>query len=170
MPTLFQKYPKSISIVVVLLFFMAGFTRHAFHTSITRIDFNQKEKSFEVSIRVFTDDLETSLGKDNNGQKFVVVNNDKNDAFVEKYIRKHFAFISSKKQKKPFNYIGKEQEADATWIYVEVPFSESIAGFSLQNDIMHEVFDDQVNLVNINYPEKKSYIFKKGEGVLPLDF
>jgi len=154
--------------VFLLLLICTSFRLHDFHTSIARIDFNAKEKTLEVSIRVFTDDLESALSKDNGGQKFVVVNNDKNDAFVEKYIRKHFAFISSKKQKKSFAYIGKEQEADATWIYVEVPMNEPFVGFSLQNDILHELFDDQINLVNISYPQKKSYIFKKGEGVVGL--
>ncbi|MCU0341254.1 MAG: hypothetical protein MUE30_15350 [Spirosomaceae bacterium] len=142
---------------------------HDFHTSITRVDYNARERSWEVSIRVFTDDLENALGKDNNGQKFVVVNTDKNGPFVEKYVRKHFAFINAKNQKKAFTYVGKEQEADATWIYVEVPMNEPVAGFSLQNAIMHDLFDDQTNLVNLNYQgTRKSYIFKKGESVLEL--
>lgn len=153
----------------ILFLLCSSYRLHDFHTSITRIDYNARERSWEVSIRVFTDDLENALSKDNNGQKFVVVNKDKNDAFVEKYVRKHFAFVSSKNQKKSFVYIGKEQEADATWIYIEVPFAEPIAGFSLQNDIMHELFDDQINLVNLNYQgTRKSYIFKNDEKVIPL--
>jgi hypothetical protein len=153
---------------VNLVFVLMGF--HAFHTSITRIDFNPKEKSLEVSIRVFTDDFEAALAKDNNGQKFVVTNNDKNDAAVEKYIRKHFALINDQKQKKSYQYIGKEQEADATWIYIEVPLKENLAGLTLQHDVLQEVFDDQVNLVNIKYnSSKKSYIFKKNEAVHLLE-
>jgi ABC-type uncharacterized transport system ATPase subunit len=135
------------------------------------MDFNAKEKSFEISIRVFTDDFEKALTKDNGGQKFVVVNNDKNDAFVEKYIRKHFALITPSKQKKSYSYVGKEQEADATWIYIEVSCPESITGFSLQNTTMLDLFEDQVNLVNFNYQgQKRSYIFKKDESMLPLGF
>ncbi|MFN4146946.1 MAG: DUF6702 family protein [Runella sp.] len=151
---------------ILCCFFFAASTYHDFHTSITRIDFNAKERSFEVSIRVFTDDLENALSKENGGKKFVIANNDKNDTYVEKYIEKRFAFLSPQKQKKAMSYIGKEQEADATWIYVEVPFGESIAGFSIQNDIMFELFDDQVNLVNINYNgTRRSYIFKAKEPV-----
>lgn len=155
--------------IALSLFFCLPLSLHDFHTSITRMDFNAKDKTFELSIRVFTDDLEKALSKDNGGQKFVVVNNDKNDAAVEKYIRKHFAMITSQKQKKTYSYIGKEQEADATWIYVEIPVQEALSGFSLQNTIMHDLFDDQVNLVNFNYQgQKKSYIFKKDEGTMSL--
>ena len=63
----------------------------------------------------------------------------------------------------------RQQEADATWIYVEIPCPEAITGFSLQNSIMLDFFDDQVNLVNFNYQgQKKSYIFKNEDKVLPL--
>ena len=148
---------------------LLSFGTHDFHTSISRMDYNAKGKSFEISIRVFTDDLERALSKDNNGQKFVVTNNDKNDAFVEKYIRKHFALINPQKQKKAYSYVGKEQEADATWIYIEISGQEAITGFSLQNSIMHDLFDDQINLVNLNYQgQKRSYIFKKDESTLAL--
>lgn len=155
--------------VLFLSFFALSFRAHEFHTSITRMDYNAKDKSFEISIRVFTDDLEKALSKDNNGQKILVVNNDKNDPLVEKYIRKHFALVSSQKQKKTYSYVGKEQEADATWIYIEIPAQEAITGFSLQNTIMHDLFEDQINLVNLNYQgQKKSYIFKKDEATLAL--
>ncbi|WP_310586907.1 DUF6702 family protein [Runella slithyformis] len=148
---------------------MPAFRSHDFHTSITRMDYNAKDRAFEISIRVFTDDLEKALSKDNNGQKIVVVNNDKNDPLVEKYIRKHFALITAQKQKKAYSYVGKEQEADATWIYIEIPSQEAVSGLSLQNTIMHDLFDDQINLVNLNYQgQKKSYIFKKDEATLAL--
>jgi hypothetical protein len=148
---------------------LAAHTRHDFHTSVTRMDFNPTEKSFEISIRVFTDDLERALSDDNKGQKFTLTDQDKNDAAVERYIRKHFALISPQNLKKPYAYIGKEREADATWIYVEIPFKEPLSGFSLQNDVLLDTFDDQTNLVNIKYlAQRKSYIFKKDEKTMTL--
>lgn len=157
----------TVFFAVVLL--LPALRSHDFHTSITRMDYNAKDRAFEISVRVFTDDFEKALSKDNNGQKIVVANNDKNDPLVEKYIRKHFALVTAQKQKKAYTYVGKEQEADATWIYIEVPAQEAVSGLSLQNTIMHDLFDDQINLVNLNYQgQKKSYIFKKDESTLPL--
>ena len=143
---------------------------HAFHTSITRMDYNAKEKSFELSIRVFTDDLEKALSAENGGKKISVVNNDKNDGIVESYIRKCFSILNPQKQKRAFSYIGKEQEADATWIYIEFPCKDGVGGLSIQNTILHDFFNDQINLVNINYlATKKSFIFKKSENIHALE-
>jgi Zn/Cd-binding protein ZinT len=132
---------------------------HAFHTSLTEINFNQKEKSLEISIRVFTDDFETALTKLNGGQKIIIAANDKNDALINKYIQQHFGIISPQKQRKNFNFIGKEIEGVATWIYAEVPDYQAITGNILQNNILTEFFDDQTNLVNFTYlSNKKTFI------------
>ena len=140
---------------------------HAFHTSLTQIEFNQKEKSLEISIRVFTDDFETTLSKLNGGQKIIIAANDKNDAIINKYIQQHFGLISPQKQKKTLNFIGKEIEGVATWIYLEVPDSpnggtsyQAVTGSILENKILVDTFDDQTNLVNFTYlGNKKTIIF-----------
>jgi len=134
---------------------------HDFHTSLTEIHHNPKEKSLEISIRMFTDDLENALTKLNNGQK-VMINgvNDKANPFVERYIQQHFAVITPQRQKKPFNFIGKELEGDATWVYIEIPNCTSVNDHTLQNDIMLELFDDQTNLVNFFWgSSKKTFLF-----------
>jgi hypothetical protein len=138
-----------------------GVSVHAFHTSLTEIQFNTKEKSLEISIRMFTDDLETTLTKFNNGQKIIIGGkNDNSDAILNKYIQQHFAIISPQKQKKLLNVLGKEMEGEATWVYVEIPNSQDFKGHILYNSIMQEVFDDQTNLVNfIALGNKKTYMF-----------
>ena len=135
--------------------------QHDFHTSITQMQYNAPAKSFEVSVRVFTDDLERALGKDNGGQKFTIINKDKNDAAVERYVRKHFGLTTPKNQKKPCSYVGKENEADGTWVYLEVPCAEDVRGLSVQNDVLMDLFDDQTNLLNLTYlGSKKTLVFK----------
>ena len=164
-------FKSALRIALGFLFILlASFqTRHAFHTSVTRMEYNAQAQAFEVSIRVFTDDLETTLTKDNNGRKFLVVNGDANDPFIEKYVRKNFALFNAQKQKKPYSYVGKEQEVDATWIYLEIPCREPIAGFSVQQAVLFDAFDDQVNLLNLKYlAQKKSYIFKSEQKIQDL--
>jgi hypothetical protein len=133
---------------------------HDFHTSITEMRYNPREKSFEISIRVFTDDLEKVLSATNQNKKFLVENNDKNDAFVEAYVKKHFVVTNPKNQKPVINYIGKEKEGDATWIYLEMPVNEGISGSKIQNNVLMDMFEDQTNIVNIFVQnQKKSYLF-----------
>ena len=145
---------------------------HAFHTSLTEIQFNGKEKSLEVSIRLFTDDLESALTKLNNGQKVMLSGkNENSDAILNKYIQQHFAIITHQKQKKTLNYIGKETEGDATWVYVEIPDSQVIKEHILYNDLMQELFDDQTNLVNfLHAGNKKTYLFNAKTKAAAIDF
>lgn len=144
---------------------------HAFHTSLTEIQYNAKEKSLEISIRMFTDDLETALTKANNGQKVMIGGkNDNSEAVLNKYIQQHFAIITPQKQKKAMTVLGKELEGDATWVYVEIPNSQDFKGHILYNYLMQEMFDDQTNLVNFMYlGNKKTYLFNAKTRVIALD-
>jgi hypothetical protein len=156
---------KNILFIVLPFFNFQEGKIHDFHTSLTEIQYNAKEKSLEVSIRVFTDDLESALTKLNNGQK-VVVNapNDKANPLVEKYIQQHFIILNPQKQRKTFTYIGKELEGDATWIYIEFQNCGDLQSNNhmLQNTILTELFDDQSNLVNFFYGKvKKTFLFNQ---------
>lgn len=144
---------------------------HAFHTSLTEMRYNTKSKGFEVSLRVFTDDLEKVLSHDNQNKKIIVENNDKNDALVEQYVKKHFMLVNSKNQLKAVQYIGKEKEGDATWIYLELPMSEALSGLRLKNDVLIDMFEDQTNIVNVFVKEeKKSFIFNAKTKIFTIDF
>ncbi len=134
--------------------------KHDFHTSLTEMRYNPKAKTFEISLRIFTDDLEKVLSATNQNKKFLVENNDKNDLFVEAYIRKHFVVTNPKNQKLVINYIGKEKEGEATWVYLEMPVNESINGSKIQNNVLIDMFEDQTNILNIFVQnQKKSYLY-----------
>ncbi|NBA87204.1 hypothetical protein GVN16_15635 [Emticicia sp. CRIBPO] len=137
----------------------ASGARHDFHTSLTEINYNPASKSLEITIRVFTDDLESALMKFGGKKVFInTTTKDKHDPLIEQYVSKHFALLSPQKELKKGEYLGRETEADATWLYYEIPNCQSIKGYTLMNDIMQELFDDQTNLVNIIYPKDKKTI------------
>lgn len=52
--------------LILGLFLMLSF--HDFHTSLTEINYNSQSRSLELSVRVFTDDLELALTNFNKGQ------------------------------------------------------------------------------------------------------
>lgn len=160
-----------LGIIILSSSFKLSNTFHAFHTSLTEMRYNVKSKGFEVSLRVFTDDLEKVLSHDNQNKKIIVENNDKNDALVEQYVKKHFMLVNSKNQLKAIQYIGKEKEGDATWIYLELPMNEVLSGLRLKNDVLIDMFEDQTNIVNIFVKEeKKSFIFNAKTKIFTIDF
>lgn len=145
--------------------FVSARPAHDFHASVTQMQYNPKERAFEISIRVFTDDLEKAL-TEASGAKVSLGPNDKNDPIIEKYIRAHFAHVSPQKQPRPFQYIGHEIEADANWLYLEMPYPESFTGGLLKQNALMELFDDQVNMVNVQYQgQKKTFVFRKNQPV-----
>lgn len=165
-----MKHPLKMLGLISLFLFMVSFRpAHDYFVSVTQMQYNPAEKILEVSIRLFTDDFEKALSVENGNTRIRLTNNDQNNAIVEKYIRKHFILTDNKRQFRNCNYIGKENEADATWIYLEIPHQGNLSGFSLKNDLLLSAFADQVNIVNVKLtPEKKTYLFKKGKTEQPL--
>lgn len=149
----------------------ASRSRHEFHASVTKMEYNAKERAFEISIRVFTDDFEKALSAASNSR--VVLDKDRPspnlDSIIEKYLQAHFGYQTPQKQPKPFKYVGYEIEADAHWLYVEMPYAESFKGGVLKQNVLMELFDDQVNMVNVQYQgQKKTFVFRKSQPVQPI--
>ena len=140
--------------------------KHAFHTSITQIEYNTKAKSYEVSIRIFTDDLETAIDAANHKKGTKIVNGDKNDILLANYLNHHFSLLTPQNKKIALNYIGKENEELATWIYLEIADEPFVAGTKIQQNVLMELFEDQVNIVNFKKGElRKSFLFNKNSQV-----
>ncbi|GAB3756567.1 hypothetical protein GCM10028817_26830 [Spirosoma pomorum] len=129
------------------------------------MQYNPQEKAFEISIRIFTDDLEKTLAKEV-GKPVDLSVKAKNDPLLEKYIRAHFTYLNPQRQAKPFTYVGHEVEDDANWLYLEMPYDEAFQGGVMRQNILMEVFDDQVNMVNIQYKgQKKTFVFRKNQPI-----
>lgn len=154
--------------VCIGLFFLgvtASRPAHDFHASMTQMQYDSNGRTFEISIRLFTDDLEKVLSQEANAA--VRLDKDSNsDAIIEKYVRSHFAYTTPQKQLKTLKYVGHEVEADANWIYLEMPYPEPFRGGVLKQNALMEMFDDQVNMVNIQYQgQKKTFVFRKNQPV-----
>lgn len=161
---------KEIGIGLLLIGLTASRPAHDFHASVTQMQYNPKERVFEISIRVFTDDFEKALSAASN-TKVNLSANDKNDPIIEKYVQAHFEYVGPQKQPKPFKYVGHEIEADANWLYLEMPYGEPFKGGVLKQSVLMELFADQVNMVNIQYQgQKKTFVFRKNQPIQALSF
>lgn len=137
-------------------------TKHEFHTSITQLEYNQSQKIYEVSIRLFTDDFEKTLGRLAKIPKLKLTDNDPYDELVSNYLQKHLLISNAAKQAYKLKYIGKENEDIATWVYFELAPEALKAGNQISQTALMEEFSDQINIVNIlNQGQKKSFIFDK---------
>ncbi|WP_341226287.1 DUF6702 family protein [uncultured Arcticibacterium sp.] len=138
---------RYICVLMTLGLFSFDSVKHDFHTSLTEMNYNPSSNSFEITMRVFTDDFQEAI-EQSSGKKNIVLNDEAIEPFVKKYINRHFAFVKGKEVKFA-NYLGIEAEPDASWIYLELPYSKELESYSILNTILMELFDDQNNLLNL---------------------
>jgi hypothetical protein len=151
------------------LFSFSSVPVHDFHTSLTEMRYNSATKSLETTIRVFTDDLENTL-KLSSGKTLFKLTDSDTDAILKRYVMKNLAFI--KGEDVVFgDYLGKEIEEEVTWIYIEFKNTGNLTGKSLLNTLLFDLFDDQSNIVNIVYPDKKkTLLFSPKNKLYPYPF
>ncbi|MEO1654673.1 MAG: DUF6702 family protein, partial [Bacteroidota bacterium] len=124
----------------------------------------------EVSLMLYTDDFEKALAKSFQNEDLRL---DKSKAYekeVKTYLSRHFYLMNNKKQRVAYTFYGKEIKVDETWLYFEIPVKKTLKGFTLKNNLLTELFDDQINFVNLKYKgNKHTFIMKKSKVQVVLD-
>lgn len=133
------------------------------------MSYNVKDQSWEISIRLFQDDLEQTLSS-STGKKFHMIPGDEaSEKGLEGYVRKHFGFRVGKQFSTPYRWLGTEQQQDAIWVYLEIPTTADLVGSYLENSLLLDEFEDQTNLVSWSFQgSKKSYLFRKSQEIQQL--
>ena len=127
------------------------FLLHPLHLSVSDIKYNQEAKSLEITQRLFADDLEDAL-RHFNGSKVDVLNPadpKQLSDLIGSYLQQNFRLQLNGKQI-PVKYLGYEIDQDAVWAYMEVPNVRKVQSIGVQSTLFFELFDDQVNLVNVD--------------------
>lgn len=136
---------------------------HNYHTSLTRIDFNQKAKSLEIEINLFNHDLEKVL-EAKNKKRIDFEKSKEIDKMLFDYLNETFVIKDEKNAEKKLVWVGKEINVDLTTVYVEVKEIEDFEDLKIQNKIFFESFAEQVNLVTLHSEDKKyDLAFKVGD-------
>jgi hypothetical protein len=123
---------------------------HPLHVSTTEISLNAKEKSLEVSCRIFTDDFEHVLAK-NYKTKVDLSKAEMSkamDVLIKKYLAANLKYNVNGKTVTA-NYIGFEIDHEATNIYLEIENISSLKGLSISNSLLYDLFDDQMNILHV---------------------
>lgn len=162
-----KSFPPFLPLSILLSsFFLLSATPHEYHVSVTHMEYNSSAKMFEVSIRFFTDDLEKCLSQNNGNKRFIIKNDDQNSPLIESYVLRNFVLNTPDKKIIPARFLGKEEEQDGTWVYLEIPYKSDLDGCKLQNTALFDTFSDQVNMTNVKIlSEKKTFLFKKTQPV-----
>lgn len=129
---------------------LAASNKHPLHVSTTEVSYNAKDKTLELSCKIFTDDFEAVLAKLYK-QKVDLSNPalKKNmDELVKKYLISHLQLKANGKAV-TLNYIGFEIDHEATNIYLEVEKIASLKSVTVSNTILYDQFDDQMSILHV---------------------
>jgi hypothetical protein len=148
MLSLFLKY---LFIPVLLFAPVKSKNGHPIFMSVTEIEHNAKEKSLEVSSKIYTDDFEKIL-RTNYKVKIDLINKTKAadmDKYVNDYIQKHLKLTADGKLQ-TLKYIGYEKIEDAINIYLEAEKIETVKKIELVNNILYDYKTTQISLMHVS--------------------
>jgi hypothetical protein len=123
---------------------------HPFYVSVIDFNHNTKESSLEVSIRIFTPDLEQTLQKYSTTK--VDIANPKDKALLDKQIS---TYINQKLQLKvngqtaTINYIGHEIQMESVWIYADIPKVTQLKKLEINCNLLYDYKDLQSNIFHV---------------------
>jgi hypothetical protein len=168
----FTGYILSLALVVVcglsLSRIVPTTAAHKFHTSFTEAEYNAKEASLQITLRTFPDDLENILTK-RNGKGVRLDRKQDTEPLLIAYLQETFQLKNAKGEFVKLSWVGMDAGVDSAWLYFEAPMPEGFAGAQLRNGFLFDLYDDQINLVNVKQDERKRALtFKNGDSFQPL--
>jgi hypothetical protein len=123
---------------------------HPVYVTVTNMEYNDLEKKWEASSRIFTHDFEITLRKRYPG-KVDLLNTDQRmlmDSLVEAYMTDHFtlkvngAYVGMK-------YLGYEQEEEAVMVYLEGFSADTPSSVEVHNSLLYDFQESQSTIVHV---------------------
>lgn len=129
---------------------------HPFYVSMTDLNFNDKDKTLEVSVRIFTDDFENTLRKYHTEKIDILhpTNKALMNEYVSSYVQNHLQ-ISVNNRKVSLEFLGYEQEEESIWSYFQVSNISSVQKIEIENSLLYELTSNQINLVHAKAGSKE---------------
>ena len=149
-----------------------AFTTHKYYLSLTQIEYNKDQKSLEVIINVFMDDIELAINKEYAIDLNLTTKDELKDAdvYFHNYLTKNLTFTIDN-DIVTHNYIGKEYEGDLVYFYLEIAVKENPTSLEVFNTILLTYFEQQQNIVKFkNDSKRQSKILSKNTNKALLNF
>ena len=162
---------KKILLVLFILPLFA-FTLHKYYISLTKIDYVKENKTVQITMRFFIDDIEKTLNNRFQKSFELATKNElkKTDNYIALYINQKF-HIKINDQEQSYDYLGKEYENDVVYFYLEIVDIKNISTIEVQNKMLFEEFEEQQNFIKLNINNQhKTFILIKDNDKDLLNF
>ncbi|HFC00597.1 MAG TPA: hypothetical protein ENJ53_07310 [Phaeodactylibacter sp.] len=164
-----MKYIKLFTLAFVLFIGSSFSTKneivdmHAIHVTKCNIDFSDEEKTLQITLHIYLDDLESAIKKEGVTEKLNLCTPKENpdgDKYVTEYFKKMFS-LEVNNQSVDFDFLGKEPAKNilAGWFYLEVKNVEELNDLKINYKILTDLYDDQQNVIRLKGPHQKKGYF-----------
>ncbi len=155
-----------------LLFNTGTNSSHPIYVSVTEIEHNPKDKTLEISCKIFTDDLEKTLRETYKTKVDLLQPKDKKamDRLISDYVQKHLLLKVDGKNA-ALQFIGFEQEEEGIISYYQVNDISALKKLEITDNILFEYKKEQMSILHVtvngkqqstklvNPEEKASFVF-----------
>ena len=130
---------------------------HPFYVSVIEIQHNESAATAEISVRIFTEDLEETLRKQSNTPIDLVYPKNKTlmDKQVSTYIRQKLHLTINGKPCE-LQYIGYEIQKESIWCYFEIPNITQLKTLEADCNLLYEFVNVQTNIFHVEKRELRS--------------
>ena len=140
---------------------------HDFHISMLVVEVNPNTGAWELSVKLFQDDLEMALTGDFNGLELT---SSSASAKVETYLREHLQLLTNDVKPLKWKWVGSETEGDALWVYLELPKAKATQIKAIKATYLQHLYSDQVNMINLmSGPKVVTLASHKGNSVVTVN-
>ena len=130
--------------------------KHPFYIAVTEINLNTSDKTLEVSCKMFADDIEQILEKNNHTQLDISADKDKSkfDTYIPAYVKTHLN-VSVDGRATNLSYIGFEKEKESAYCYFQVENISSLKKIDINDSILQDFTSDQINIIHVTVNGKR---------------
>lgn len=146
--------------LIFLIIPLLAFTLHKYYISLTKVEYKEESNSVQITMRIFIDDLQEAINTTYHKNLELDEANKSNeiDTLIRKYISPKFK-VTINKVESTYSYLGKEFENDVVYLYLEIKKIKMINAIEIKNDVLMELFSDQINIIKLKINgSKKTFL------------
>ena len=144
-----------MNILFLHILLIWGYLLHPIHVSMCNIEITDKQSI--MAIKLFSDDFEKVI-ENKYKDDFVLSMADKEPyrKYISDYVNSNFKLIVDRKNSIKFLYDYSEMNELSIWLYFKIESLNSESSLTITNSLMLDLYEDQTNLMIINYKGKQN--------------
>jgi len=129
---------------------------HPIYLSVTEIEHNAKEKTLEISCKIFTDDFEKTLRQTYKGKVDLLKPKDKSamNKLVSDYVQKHLQLKVDGKTV-ALQFLGYEQEEEGIISFYQANNIPGVKKIDIINNILFEYKKEQMGILHVKVNDER---------------